>query len=505
MMNKACSNKENIQSNPILFIKTSLFLLLIVLTMSCKENEITKSPKNILLICVDDLRPELNTFGATYIKSPHIDELASKGRAFHNHFVNAPSCGPSRYTLLTGQYGLQYRQNGNRALFFRAKNKTSNSGSVPPSMPEWFKQHGYTTVSVGKVSHHPGGRGGENWNDNTIPEMPDAWDEHIMPVGAWKTPRGSMHGLAHGRIRTDTDRAVIETVDDGDNSYPDGLIAEEGLKQLETLANADKPFFLAIGLIKPHLPFGVPKTYLDMYEGVEIPPIPHPEKPEGKTTWHASKEFMNYHRGGRNPNEDVDFAMELKKYYAACVSYADKHVGDILSKLKETGADKNTIVVLWGDHGWHLGEHAIWGKHALFDESLHSPLIIYAPEMEQNGKKSDAFVETIDVFPTLCELSELPVPNFAHGVSLKPILDNPEAEGHSVAGYYTNASTLRTPNYRFIQHKIGDVELYNHNSTEKETKNIANENQELVNTLKHQLEEKLGPLAFSWDVKQNKK
>ena len=137
--------------------------------------------RNVLLICVDDLRPELKSFGASYIRSPNIDRLAEAGRRFSRHYVNAPSCGPSRHTLLTGRYGAP----GNNALFLRVRKMGERPGSVPPSMPEWFRRHGYTAVSVGKVSHHPGGRGGRDWDDAGQVEMPGAWDRHLMPVGAW--------------------------------------------------------------------------------------------------------------------------------------------------------------------------------------------------------------------------------------------------------------------------------------------------------------------------------
>ena len=163
---------------------------------NCQKKEVTQKP-NVLLICVDDLRPELQSFGADYISSPNIDHLATEGIKFQKHFANAPSCGPSRYTLLTGQYGTA----GNNALFLRANKIKEGTKIINKSMPEWFKTHGYTTVSVGKVSHHPGGRGGKDWNDSTKIEMPNAWDRHLMPVAEWEHPRGMMHGLANGEIR----------------------------------------------------------------------------------------------------------------------------------------------------------------------------------------------------------------------------------------------------------------------------------------------------------------
>ena len=143
---------------------------------------------------------------------------------------------------------------------------------------------------------------------------------------------------------------------------------------------------------------GAPKTYFDQYDGVSFPETAHPQKPEGKTTWHRSGEFRQYNLWGKDPNEDPAFANDLRRHYAACVSYTDAQVGKIIEELKRTGADKNTIIVLWGDHGWHLGEHAIWGKHSLFEESLHSPLIIHYPGMENQGAKTEAIVENIRYF-----------------------------------------------------------------------------------------------------------
>ena len=465
----------------------AFFALFFVLVISCKKEDIVKKP-NILLICVDDLRPELKSFGAQHIISPNIDKLAAQGVSFQNHYVNSPSCGPSRYTLLTGQYGVS----GNQALFLRSK-RLSKGEKVDPSMPEWFKNHGYTTVSVGKVSHHPGGRGGANWNDSTIIEMPNAWDKHLMPVTEWEHPRGAMHGLAHGEIRVKAgDMDVYQSAEGDDNIYPDGAIAEEALSQLKTLAaNNKKPFFLAVGFIKPHLPFGAPKSYLDKYEGVEFPEVEHTSKPEGRTTWHGSGEFMNYNRWEKKPNEDASFANELRRHYAACVSYADAQVGKVLAELKRTGADKNTIVILWGDHGWHLGEHAIWGKHSLFEESLHSPMIIYDPRKQEAGFKTKAMVETLDIFPTLCDLTGVETPTFVTGLSLKNILDKKDVVGHAAVGYKNGASTLRTKTHRLVLHKDGFVELYDHTTVEKETNNIADKHLELVEKLKQELLTKL--------------
>lgn len=465
-----------------------LCLLLVGLLVFLVGRPVQAEKLNVLLICVDDLRPELACFGKEYIHSPNIDKLAASGRAFHRHYVQAPTCGASRYALLTGMYG----PSGNRALFTRAERLRQAPDSVPPSLPAWFRQHGYTTVSVGKVSHHPGGRGGQDWDDDRQPEMPHSWDRNTMPVGPWRHPRGAMHGLAHGEIRGESDDMdVFQAADGPDTVYPDGLIAEESLRELERLASDEgKPFFLAVGIIRPHLPFGAPAKYRELYRDVSLPPIAHPRRPEGRTTWHGSGEFMKYNLWGRNPNTDAEFAKRVRQHYAACVSYADAQVGKLLDRLEELDARDRTIVVLWGDHGWHLGEHAIWGKHALFEESLRSPLIVRYPDLPRPGEATDSVVETLDLFPTLCDLAGLPAPEFARGVSLRPILEDPSSPGHP-AFSYTRARTIRTSTHRLIAHPDGHVELYDHTSPDRETRNVAAEHPELVRQLQTELDQRL--------------
>lgn len=449
------------------------------------ESASARSRKNVLLICVDDLRPELNCFGATYIRSPNIDDLAGEAIRFTNHYVQAPTCGASRYALLTGRYG----EPGNDALFQRAKAVQSGK-AVPPSLPEWFRQHGYTTVAVGKVSHHPGGRGGAEWDDPQQLEMPDSWDRQSVPAGPWLHPRGWMHGLAQGEIRSDASNMdVYQAVVGDDSIYPDGISVPEAVREIDILADAGNPFFLACGILRPHLPFGAPDNYLALYRDVQLPPIPHPQKPEGKTTWHGSGEFNRYQRWGRDPNHDPDFADQVRKHYAACVSYADAQVGKLVTKLKERGLWENTIVVLWGDHGWHLGEHAVWGKHTLFEESLRSPLLIRDPDQLQVNQASNTVVQTVDIFPTLCELTRLPVPDFVVGCSLVPELTEPNrnnAETYAIS-YMANASTIRSNRFRMIIHRDNHVELYDHQA-EGETKNIAAQHPKMIGLLRRQLD-----------------
>ena len=465
-----------------------LVFVLVVTAFSCGVSCAAESP-NVLLICVDDLRPELRCFGVEHMSTPHIDALAKAGRAFHRHYVQAPTCGASRYALLTGTYGPA----GNGALFQRASQIQKDSDAVPPSLPATFRKNGYTTVSVGKVSHHPGGRGGPDWDDKLQLEMPRSWDRHLLPAGDWQHPRGWMHGLANGEIRVKAgEMDVLQATEGGDEIYPDGNSINEALNQIELLADDEKPFFLAVGILRPHLPFGAPKLYHDLYIEAEFPPVPHPLKPTRRTTWHGSGEFMKYNRWGHNPNSDEAFALVVRKAYAACVSYADAQVGKLIAKLMETNLQQNTIVVLWGDHGWHLGEHAIWGKHALFEESLRSPLVVVTPKAKRPGVHSDSIVETIDVYPTLCELAGIAIPEFLDGKSLSSHLKKPQQPNREAISYAGRARTIRTNRYRMILHNDGYVELYDHTSSAGESINVASRKPEVVEQLQQRLKGKLG-------------
>ena len=258
-------------------VKALSFVFLAVLSGSISAAE----RPNVLLLCIDDLRPELDSFGAEYIKSPNIDSLAREGRVFSRHYVQAPTCGASRYTLLTGKYG----KYGNGVIFDRAKRLRKNPKAVPPSFPAWFRRHGYTTVSLGKVSHHPGGMGGPDWNDPSELEMPNSWDRCLLPCGPWRHPRGFMHGLAHGEIRGDAQKMdVFQSAKGPDDIYPDGLTVDAALEQMNLLAAEaeEKPFFLAVGIIRPHLPFGAPAKYMESYGDATLRRSPTRRSPRGR-------------------------------------------------------------------------------------------------------------------------------------------------------------------------------------------------------------------------------
>lgn len=464
-------------------------LLVIALASSLSVSADAAERPNVLLICVDDLRPELACYGKDYIQSPNIDRLAGEGVLFQRHFVQAPTCGASRFAMLTGNYGGA----SNNALFQRAATIASGQETTD-SMPAWFRKNGYRTVSVGKVSHHPGGRGGKDWDDPAQPEMPNSWDEHLHPSGDWQHPRGAMHGLANGEIRGDASKmALIQSTKGDDTIYPDGLTTILASQKIGELSKDTKPFFLAVGLLKPHLPFGAPAKYMQPYLDASLPKTPHAAKPDGRTTWHRSGEFMKYNRSGRNPNTDAEYADIVRKHYAACVTYSDAMIGAILQTLRDSGQYENTIIVVWGDHGWHLGEHAIWGKHALFEESLHSPLIIRHPKL-QAGLRINDVVESVDIFPTLCELAGLDVPSI-DGVSLLAASGADEKPNAGTAISYTgSAATIRSGDYRLILHKKDNfAELYDQGAdyASDAVPNIAEQHPDVVERLTQELNSQL--------------
>ena len=303
-----------------------------------------------------------------------------------------------------------------------------------------------------------------------------------------------MHGLANGEIRNDAkipgggiEMDLLQALDGPDSIYPDGVSIDKALRQMGQLTSAsDEPFFLAVGILRPHLPFGAPAKYLQQYADAKLPPTPHPKKPAGKTTWHGSGEFMKYDRGKRNPNTDAEFAMMVRKHYAACVSYADAQVGRLLEQLEKSGAKKDTIVVLWGDHGWHLGEHAVWGKHTLFEESLRSPLIVTYPGIQKPGKSTGSMVETLDLFPTLCDLAGLAIPDHAHGVSSGP--DSRRSRGSRpfcgglpwIRAHHSHRNTSTDPSQERLHRALRP-----HNSREGDGERRSGTTRELSTILSH--------------------
>lgn len=454
---------------------------------------------NVLMICIDDLRPELACYVNDMIISPNIDKLASEGCLFKRHYVQSAICGPSRSTLMTGKI----EQGWDVWSDFREK-------AIEPkqaiSLPHLFKQNGYTTVGIGKITHQPGGVWDENQMEHVIPY---SWDTTYTAVGKWETPWRAFFAYANGdahntamRIGVDTPRLPYEKGDVEDEGYPDGLNALEAIKHLKILKKEKKPFFLAVGFYKPHLPFNAPKKYWDLYDHEKIPMATNnypPQNSDKNYCLNESPELTTHYPWPDGPGVvSPESAKKLKHAYYACVSYIDAQVGIIMDELKKQDLDKNTIVVLWSDHGWHLGEHGIWGKMTNFNTATNSPLIVKAPGHTLNGKVANALVETVDIYPTLAELCSIEYTDDLDGESLVPILKNSDLKGKPYARsfYYRNnalGKTLKTDAYRIVRWATKNdstvaIELYDHQNDPGENINIALENKVLTDSLLIQLE-----------------
>ena len=454
---------------------------LICFSLTC-INPSPPSPPNILFIAVDDLRPQLGAYGEPIMVTPNLDELAAEGRLFTRHYVQVPTCGASRFALLTGTRPHLPEHLNNQAF---ANLLPREEQDRPESFAHLFKRNGYYTASIGKISHTPDGRLFEyNGDGDGRLEMPFSWDKAWGPIGKWKTGWNAFFGYADGSNRN-MDRGkypAYESAAVADTSYPDGLIAEEAIRTLREVR--DQPFLLAVGFFKPHLPFTAPKKYWDLYEREDIDLSPNPNTPIDvvEKSLHDSNEmFRNYghkaERGRAGIRIDDEHARTLRHAYYASVSFVDAQVGKVLDELVRLGLRDNTIVVVWGDHGWHLGDHTLWGKHAAFERALRSALIVRTPDMPHPGEPAHGIVETLDIYPTLAELAGIDPPDELAGISLSPLLNDPAHPGKDGAyGYWRNRRTLRTDRYRFTRYEDGRTELFDHENDPYETLNVANRN-----------------------------
>ena len=470
-------------------------LVLLFVVFSCQiKNEQTQRKPNILFIAVDDLRTELNCYGNSVVKSPNLDKLATEGFLFTNHFVNIPTCGASRQCLLTGQLPVSKAYLGN--------NITANTISVQQEneVPETFihqlKRNGYYTVGIGKISHHPDGYvyGYSEPKSNQL-ELPFSWDEVLLDDEKWGSGHNAFFGYADGTNRNALNKMVkpYEMADVPDEGYVDGLTANIAIKKLGELKEKSQPFFLGIGFFKPHLPFNAPKKYWDLYNEDEIPIAPFAAIPENssKASLHGSGEFNQYKLGEEkaslNKNVSDEYARKVRHAYFACVSYIDAQIGKLMAELEKQGLAENTIVVVWGDHGWHLGDQMVWGKHTIFERALKSAFIMRVPGME-NGKTISKIVSTTDIYPTLMELCGTPVNHKLDGESLTGLMKNLQDKNwrNTAYSYFRNGISVRTEDYRMMKYyrkQQPEIELYNHITDPNETKNVAAENPEIIKKL----------------------
>ena len=455
---------------------------------------------NVLFIFVDDLRPELGCYGSKYIHSPNIDKLASKATVFSKQYVAVPTCGPSRASLLTGMRPRTMMEMSNDVLELKLSAKLERP--VPETFVDYLRMNGYYTVGIGKISHSPDGYIYKYREPKgTQRELPQTWNEMLLDAGKWGTGWNAFFGYADGSNRNELKNQTkpYEAADVNDEGYPDGLTASLAVKKLKELAEKKQPFFLGVGFFKPHLPFNAPKKYWDMYDEstIQLTPSPYIPKHVNAASLHESGEFNNGYKSGdekaslSKPVSDV-YARKLRHAYYAGISYIDAQIGKVLTALTESGLEKNTIVILWGDHGWHLGDNSVWGKHTLSEWALRSPLIIKTPGA-QKGAVSDKIVSSIDIYPTLMELCGFTMPRKTDGKSFAVLLKDPASKAwkNYAYSYFNKGITVRTEQYRFTRYfrkETPDVELYDHQADPYENVNIATKRPELIKRLQPLLE-----------------
>ena len=467
----------------IIFIITVQFL-----NQSCQNTESKNSDGqlNVLFIAVDDLRLQAGIYGQSQMITPSIDKFGKEGVVFTKAYCSVPVCGASRASLLSG-----LRPTPTRFVNYFTK-KDIDAPNVP-SLPMWFKENGYTTLSRGKIYHH---------KEDDI----NAWSEEpYLPkvgIGFQSYITEESKKIVDSNKTDDNPAQVIgpayEVADVEDNGYPDGMLADKAIEDLQSFSNSDEPFFLAVGFWKPHLPFNAPKKYWDLYTEADLKLADNPYMPENapKEAGHQWNELRGMYDGipQEGPVSD-ELARKLIHGYYACVSYTDAQIGKVLNELDRLGLAENTLVVLWGDHGWHLGEHGLWCKHCNFDRVLNAPLIIRAPG-KTKGHKTETLVEFIDLYPTLCDLAGLDQPDHIDGKSLAAVLKNPEKKHKdAVFSRYHDGESVITEQYLYTEWtKNGEFVshmLYDHKNDPTENINVAelSEYKEVVKKMKLLLDE----------------
>lgn len=451
--------------------------ILATVLLATSSLEAADSRLNVLFIAVDDLRPTLGCYEDPIALSPNIDRLAQRGVVFRRAYCQQALCSPSRLSMLTGMLPDTIRVWDLKTHFRKA---------VPDAvtLPQHFKQNGYHTLSLGKVFHGNGAPAKD----------PPSWSEPARYDIV--TDVELRYALPKNRAGKGLKRASTEAADVPDDEYVDGIVCREAIQTLERLAKADEPFFLAVGFRKPHLPFCAPKRYWDLYDRDAIP-LPRPaEHPEGapELAVRSWRELEGYPDVPDEGPLSTELIRRLRHGYYACVSYTDAQVGKLLDRLDQLGLADNTAIVLWGDHGFHLGEQGLWTKANNFELATRVPLIMAVPNRAGNGHSSTALVETLDIYPTLAEACGLNVPDELEGVSLCPLLDDSAAPGRAFArSLFPRDRTkfrhkgpgdimghaLRTDRFRFVQWRenassnVVAEELYDHQRDPQETVNVA--------------------------------
>lgn len=481
---------KNIYSGKLKSVVKSFAFILVVFLISCKpSNEgvaVPSSKPNVLFIAVDDLRPELNCYGKSFIKSPAIDKLAAESMVFTRAYCNIPVCGASRASILSG-----VRPARHRFLDWKTYQQLDMPGVL--SIPKHFQNNGYTTISNGKVYHH--------LDDDTT-----AWREIWHPVipenVSWRDYQTKENlkidlGPHNGGM-------AYEKVVGHDSIYFDGKTTLKSIRDLKKLKQEGNPFFLAVGFRKPHLPFNAPAKYWDLYDRDSFGLPENYVQPESTPdeAFHPFGELRDYAAIPKDRFLNEEEGKDLIHGYNACVSYIDAQIGELLETLDELELAENTIVVLWGDHGWNLGDHKMWTKHCNFETALRVPLIVKAPG-KTSGQKSNAIVELIDIFPGLSELAGLEIPSHVDGKSFVPIIENKNPEKDFAISKFHDGITIIKDSYFYTEwlNDEGVIRarmLFDHSTDPLEVNNLIDnpDYQERIAELSKMLHENWGESFF---------
>ena len=494
-------------------VKQAALALAAVVSSGVAGSAAAPEKPNVLFIAVDDLRPEMGCYGNRVVKTPHMDRLAARGLVFNHAYCQQAVCSPSRSSLMTGR-----RPDATRVWDLETHFRAALPDAI--TLPQHFKANGYYCVALSKIYHH-GFEDGRSWNEphwypngQTIDTDPADSTRRIVnrlgggvqeylkrpqPADNDKPNRGKTGKLPKGD--------AFEASPRSDDQLPDGFTAAEAVKRLHELAGKHQPFFLAIGFLKPHLPFVAPKKYWDLYDPDKIPLPATDHLPDGAPAFagHDNGELHSYANCPKGNPIPADFAKQLRHGYYACVSYTDAQVGRLLDALDKEGLAGNTVIVLWGDHGWQLGEHGLWHKHTNFEIATRAPLLLSVPGQKTFGRKCDAPVEFVDVYPTLADLCGLPAPAGLDGVSLKSFVEDPAApmkkaaisqypRGGAVTGNRPLMGySIRDAHWRLTVWRdrgdgsIAATELYDEQNDPAETKNLAGANPDVVARLRQLL------------------